>query len=76
VKLFRWEGPPRSAPKHPYRDSAAVYAVLAVLVVVVTALTGGDVPRAIAIASAIFVVATGYTWWRWRGRLRREEEGE
>ena len=29
-------------PKHPYRDSAIFYGVLAVIVVVVTALTGGD----------------------------------
>jgi 4-amino-4-deoxy-L-arabinose transferase-like glycosyltransferase len=59
-------------PKHPYRDSAIVYAVLAGVVVGVTALTSGNMRAALIIAPLLFVVATGYSWWRWR---RREREG-
>ncbi len=73
MRRFRWEGPPRAIPKHPYRDSAAIYAVLAAVVVGLTAATGGDVPRSIGIAAVLFVGATAYSWWRWRQRITRGE---
>jgi membrane protein implicated in regulation of membrane protease activity len=51
-----------------------VYAVLAAVVVGVTALTGGNMRAALIIAPMLFVVATGYSWWRWRKREREEAE--
>jgi len=73
-RKLRWDGTPRTTPKHPYRDSAIVYAVLAGIVVGVTALTGGSMRAALVIAPLLFVVATGYSWWRWRKREREEVE--
>jgi membrane protein implicated in regulation of membrane protease activity len=65
--------PPARIPKRPFRDSAIVYAVLASVVVVVSVLTGGSVVRAVLVAAAFFLVATAYSWWRFRRRLGREE---
>jgi heme O synthase-like polyprenyltransferase len=76
MKRLRWDKPGRPVPRHPYRDSAVLYAVLAVLVVGITALTGGDVTRAVVIACALFVVATAYSWWRWRELIRERAEEE
>ncbi len=73
-RKLRWDGTPRTVPRHPYRDSAIVYAVLAGVVVGVTALTGGNMRAALIIAPVLFVVATGYSWWRWRQRERDEAE--
>ena len=75
-KRLRWNGSPRTRPSHPYRDSAVLYAVLAGLVIGVTALTGGSMRAALIIAPSLFVVATAYSWWRWRQREREEAEGE
>jgi hypothetical protein len=63
-------------PRHPYRDTAAFYAVLAGIVIGVTALTDGDIRRSVIIAVALFVGATAYSWWRWSQRIRRQEEQE
>jgi hypothetical protein len=63
----------RRVPKHPFRDSAFLYGALAGIVVVVGALTSGDMVNTIAVALAFFVLATGYSWWRFRKRL--EEQG-
>jgi hypothetical protein len=63
-------------PKHPYRDTAILYAVLAGVVVGAAALTGGDLRRAVVVACALFAVATGYSWWRWYERIRQEGEGK
>ena len=73
-RKLRWDGTPRTIPKHPYRDSAIVYAVLAGIVIGVTALTGGNMRAALIIAPLLFAVATGYSWWRWRRREREEAE--
>ena len=73
-RKLRWDGTPRTMPKHPYRDSAIVYAVLAGIVVGVTDLTSGNMRAALIIAPLLFVVATGYSWWRWRQREREEAE--
>lgn len=66
-KRRRHEGP---IPAHPYRDSAIVYGVLAFVLVIVAALTGGDVVRAVIVAIAFFAVATAWSAWRFRGRIR------
>jgi hypothetical protein len=73
VKKLRWDSP-RPVPRHPYRDTAILYAVLAGLVIGVTALTGGDVRRSVIIAVALFFGATAYSWWRWSQRIRQWEQ--
>ena len=74
MRRIRWETPARRIPAHPYRDSAVFYAILAGVFVGVTALTGGNVGNSVIIGAALFVVATTYSWWRWRERIR--EQGE
>ena len=74
MRRLRWDFPEREIPKRPYRDSAIVYAALAALVVVIAVATGGGVVRAIVVAAAVFVLATGFSWWRWRSRMRRQAE--
>ena len=76
MRRLRWESPQRKVPRHPYRDSALLYAALAALVVVLAVLTGGDAARALMWAGAAFVIATGFSWWRWHRLLRRQEEQE
>jgi 4-amino-4-deoxy-L-arabinose transferase-like glycosyltransferase len=53
---------------HAYRDSALVYGVLALVIVGLALLTNGDVVRAVVIACFFFVVATGWSWWKFRSR--------
>jgi len=52
-----------------------MYAVLAIVIVVVAKFTGGDVGRAILGAAAFFVVATAWSWWRFRRRVEQERGG-
>ena len=73
MKKLRWQMPDRQVPKHPYRDSVIVYAVLAGIVVLVAVLTGGSLERAILIAGVAFVIVTVYSWWRWREKLKAQE---
>ena len=70
---MRW-GRERPLPRHPFRDSAILYGVLAIVIVAVTIVTGGGIAKGIAIAAAFFVFATGWSWWRFRERL--EQRGE
>jgi membrane protein DedA with SNARE-associated domain len=73
-------------PKRPFRDSAIFYGVLSVLFVLVVWATGGAVlPRwddeqreigGLLIAILFFVIATGYSWWRFKQRIEREEQSE
>ena len=78
MKRLRWDSPQgkRPLPKHPYRDSAVLYGVLAILVVVVAVAMGGGVGRAIVYAAAVFVIATAWSWRTWRNRLRDERAGK
>ena len=74
MKRLRWEQHGRRpVPKHPYRDTAVLYAVLAGLVIGVTALTGGNVRKSVVLAVALFVAATAWGWYRWRARIRQDE---
>jgi membrane protein DedA with SNARE-associated domain len=75
----------RPIPKRPFRDTAIFYAALSVIFVLVVWATGGAVlPRwedqreigGLTIAILFFVVATSYSWWRFRQRMRLEEERE
>jgi membrane protein implicated in regulation of membrane protease activity len=72
-RLF-WGVPEQPAPKHPYRDTLIIYAVFAVLIVVVAWLTGGGVARAAMVAVLFYVVASAWSVARWRTRLREEAE--
>ena len=78
MKRLRWE-PARSGrpvPKHPYRDTALVYGGLALLVVVLTVVTGGSLVRAIVVALFVYVAATLWSWRIWRNRLREQAASE
>jgi uncharacterized membrane protein len=63
-------------PKRPFRDSALFYAALAIVFVVVVAISGGNLMLAIPVAVGLFVIATGYAWWKFRQRMRLEESEE
>ena len=73
-------------PKRPFRDTAIFYGVLSILFVLVVWGTGGAVlPRwddeqreigGLLIAILFFLVATSYSWWRFRQRIEEEEEEE
>jgi membrane protein implicated in regulation of membrane protease activity len=73
-RRLQWGVPEPSPPKHPYRDTLLIYAVFAVLIVVVAWLTGGGVARAALIAALFYVVASTWSVSRWRVRLREEAE--
>jgi len=70
-KRLQWAPPEPRPPERPYRDAAILYAVLSVVIVLIAWLTGGGIARAIGIATVFFVVATAWSFWRWRDRLRR-----
>jgi hypothetical protein len=72
-KRLRWSLPESPPPARPYRDTAALYGVLAVVIVLIAWLTGGGIGKAIAIAAVFFVAATAWSFWQWRGRLRRAQ---
>jgi hypothetical protein len=73
-------------PKRPFRDSAIFYGVLSMLFVLVVWATGGAVlPRwddeqreigGLLIAIVFFLVATAYSWWRFKQRIEEEEQTE
>ena len=78
MKRRRWDPAPLPMPKRPYRDTAIFHVVLAALIVVVAFLTGGSLPRAFAIAGVFFVLATAWSWSRWRTKLsevQRQQPG-
>lgn len=60
-------------PRHPYRDSALLHGVLAVVIVGVTLLTGGNAVTGALVALAYFVIATAWSWVRFSQRLRQAE---
>jgi hypothetical protein len=61
--------------RHPFRDTVIMYAVLAVVIVVVAKFTNGDMTRAVLGAAGFFLVATAWTWWRLRRRAEQEGGG-
>jgi hypothetical protein len=60
-------------PGHPYRDSALFYGVLSAILLGVTYATGGGMLRAGLVAAGFFVVATAFTWLRFRNKLAERE---
>jgi hypothetical protein len=69
-RRLRWELPERTLPSRPYRDTLVLHVVLAGVIVVLAWATGGSLGRAFAVAAAFFVLATAWSFWRWRARLR------
>ncbi len=70
---MKWSRGEDRIPEHPFRDSAIVYGILAGVIVLLTAITGGGLGRGVAIAFAFFVLATGWSWWRFRQRLQERD---
>ena len=58
-------------PKRPYRDSLLLHLALAIVIVLVSWLTGGELGRALVFAAVYFVLATAWSWWRFRQQLGR-----
>jgi Flp pilus assembly protein TadB len=73
-RRLKWGVPEQPTPKHPYRDTLIIYAVFAVLIVVVAWATGGGVGYAVEVAVLFYVVASAWSISRWRKRLREEAE--
>jgi ABC-type bacteriocin/lantibiotic exporter with double-glycine peptidase domain len=73
-RRLRWGVPEPPPPQHPYRDTLIIYAVFALLIVIVAWLTGGGVARAVMIAVLFYVIASAWSISRWRVRLREEAE--
>jgi membrane protein implicated in regulation of membrane protease activity len=69
---LRWGVPEPPPPKNPYRDTLLVYGGLAVVIVLVAWVTGGDLRNAALVAVAFFLIASAWTAYRWRARLREE----
>jgi 4-amino-4-deoxy-L-arabinose transferase-like glycosyltransferase len=77
MRRLRWETDAvEGAPRHPYRDSAIFYAFLAGVIVGLALLTDGNLSRAILYAGVFFVLATGWSWWKWRQRLAEQAAEE
>lgn len=50
-----------------------VYGVMAAVLVVVAVLTGGNLPKSLAAAALFFVLATAWSSWKFRARIRERE---
>jgi threonine/homoserine/homoserine lactone efflux protein len=73
MKRLRWENEAvHGIPRHPYRDSAIFYAVLGGIIVGLALVTDGSLSRALIYAGVFFVLATGWSWWKWRQRLAEQ----
>ena len=73
MKRRVWTPPPDPMPKRPYRDTVLFYGALAIALVVVAILTGGDIVKALVVAVLFFVAATAWTWRYFRNRIRESE---
>ena len=60
-------------PRHAYRGSAILHAILALVILAVAAISGGSLARAVLVAITYFVVATGWSWFRFRQREARTD---
>ncbi len=69
---MRRREPARS--RHPLRDTVIRYGVLALVIVLVSAFTGGGLMKAILVAAAFFVGATAWSWWRYSRRTAEERK--
>jgi membrane protein implicated in regulation of membrane protease activity len=76
VKRLRWDIPTagkRPIPKHPYRDTLIVYVALGGVVIGLTALTHGNIRKAVILSIIVVILATTYSWWRWYQRLKEQQ---
>lgn len=71
-RILRWELPEEPPPRRPYRDSLLLHLAFALIIVGVAWATGGRLARALGFAAVFFVVATSWSWWKWRRRLERD----
>jgi threonine/homoserine/homoserine lactone efflux protein len=62
-------------PKRPFRDSAILYGVLAVLGFGFLLLTGQEAMKAALGAGAAFLLATSWSWWRFSRAQNEQEPG-
>ena len=60
-------------PQRLFRDSALLYAGMAIVVLTLVFISGGNMAVAIPVALGCFVVATGYAWWKLKQRLEEEQ---
>jgi hypothetical protein len=58
-------------PRQPYRSAAFLHAALAGVILVVAAISGGDLVKAVGVACAYFAIATAWSWFRLRQRERQ-----
>ena len=63
----------RPLPARPYRDTVVVYGIMAVVLIVIAGVTGGNLLRAFAAGAAFFVLATAWSWWKFRTRIRERK---
>ena len=61
-------------PRHPYRDSAIFYAILSGCLIGIASFTGAGLERGLMVGAVFFVIATGFSWWRFREKLREKAE--
>jgi hypothetical protein len=52
-----------------------MYGILAFVIVLVATFTGGGLAKGLVGAAGFFVAATGWSWWRLRGRVEHERGG-
>lgn len=62
----------RPLPKHPYRDSALFHGALGLVILALAGFGSAGVAKGAAIGLAYFVGATGWSCWRFRGRLSEQ----
>jgi len=71
--MARREHDERPLPAHPYRDSAIVYGIMAVILVVLAGVTGGSLVKAAGAAIVFWLLASGWSWWKFRRRTRERD---
>jgi len=62
-----------SIPAHPYRDAAIIYGVMAIVIVVFAVATGGNPAQGVLAALAFFVLAMGWSSWRFHMRIKNRD---
>ena len=71
--MARREPESKPVPDHPYRYSALLYGALALLILALALLTGGSMLRALVIAAGFWLIATGWSSWQFRARLKARD---
>jgi hypothetical protein len=67
--------PAPALTRHPYRHAAIAHGVLALVIAGLGWATAAHVGRTVLLALGYFVLATGWTWWRYRVRGVGAEAG-